>query len=271
MDRHGPAGAPVVVLLHGGGQTRHSWSGTARALAADGYRVLNYDARGHGDSGWSADGRYSLDRRVQDLRAVLAEAGATTFALIGASLGGGTSIHAVASGLRPCALILVDVVPNAERAGIDRIRRFMQSAPNGFATLEDAANAVAEYNPERPRPQDASGLCRNLRLREDGRLHWHWDPAILDDEPGTARAVLDRSGRALADVPGLPTLLVRGLRSDVVSDRAVANFRATLPGLDVLDVAGAGHMVAGDRNDAFTGGVRRYLQRHMPLRKEVAA
>ena len=225
--------------------------------------MLNYDAGGHGDSDW-AKGGYTLDSRAADLRAILGDC-ARPFALIGASLGGATAIHAVAHGLRPNALILVDVVPNAERAGIDRIRRFMLSAPDGFASLDAAVDAVAAYNPERPRPLDGEGLMRNLRVREDGRLRWHWDPAILDDEPGTMRRVLDASSRRLADVAGLRTLLVRGLRSDVVSDDGVAAFRAMLPALDVLDVAGAGHMVAGDRNDAFAAGVRDYLALHMPV------
>jgi pimeloyl-ACP methyl ester carboxylesterase len=262
LDRLGPEDAPVVVLLHGGGQTRHSWSGAAEQLARNGYRVLNFDARGHGESDWASDGCYTLDGRAEDLRAILGDA--RTYALIGASLGGATAIHAVAQGLRPRALVLVDVVPNAERAGIERIRRFMLSAPDGFASLDEAADAVAAYNPERPRPRDAEGLRRNLKLRDDGRLHWHWDPAILGDEKATMRSVLSASSRKLAEVADLRTLLVRGLRSDVVSDATVAAFREMLPSLEVLDVAGAGHMVAGDRNDAFNAAVRIYLEKHMP-------
>jgi pimeloyl-ACP methyl ester carboxylesterase len=54
---------PAVVLLHGGGQTRHSWSGAFQALARAGYYTVNIDARGHGESEWSADGRYSVEAR----------------------------------------------------------------------------------------------------------------------------------------------------------------------------------------------------------------
>ena len=268
LDRLGPETAPVVVLLHGGGQTRYSWSGAAEQLAANGYHVLNFDARGHGESAWASDGCYTLDARAEDLRAILGDA--PVYALIGASLGGATAIHAVALGLRPQALVLVDVVPNAERAGIERIRRFMLSAPDGFASLDEAADAVAAYNPERPRPRDPEGLRRNLRLRDDGRLHWHWDPAILGDEKATMRSVLAASSRRLAEVADLRTLLVRGLRSDVVSDASVAAFREMLPSLEVFNVAGAGHMVAGDRNDAFNTAVRAYLEKHMPPLAQVA-
>lgn len=266
LDRLGAENAPAVVLLHGGGQTRHSWSGAAERLAMAGYRVINFDARGHGESAWASDGCYTLDRRADDLRAVLGDV--RNYALIGASLGGATAIHAVAQGLRPRALVLVDVVPNAEQAGIDRIRRFMLSAPDGFASIEEAAEAVAAYNPDRPRPRDPEGLRRNLRLRDDGRLHWHWDPAILDDDRGAMRNVLAASSRKLVDIAGLKTLLVRGMRSDVVSDATVAAFRQILPSFDVLDVERAGHMVAGDRNDAFNAGVCAYLEKHMPLLAE---
>lgn len=263
FDRLGPLNAPIAVLLHGGGQTRHSWSGAAARLVGEGYQVISFDARGHGESGWSADGDYSLSRRASDLCTVLSDI-IPPFALIGASLGGATAVHAVAAGLRPTALILVDVVPNAEQVGIDRIRNFMLSAPNGFASLDEAADAVAAYNPERSRSSDAKGLRRNLRLQDDGRLRWHWDPQIIADDGGAMRKVFAASALKLADIPDLPTLLVRGLRSDVVSDRAVDAFRSDLPSLEILNVAGAGHMIAGDRNDAFSSGVIEYLQRHMP-------
>ena len=263
FDRFGPWNRPAAILLHGGGQTRHSWSGTAQRLADEGYQVLNFDARGHGDSDWSGDGEYSLDRRAADLRSILAIVD-VPFALIGASLGGATAVHAAAGGVRPAALILVDVVPNAEQAGLDRIRNFMLSAPDGFASLEDAANAVASYNPGRPRPDDMSGLRKNLRTRADGKLRWHWDPRIIADDGGAMRRAFAASAYALADIEDIPALLVRGLKSDVVSSRAAKAFQAKVPSLEILDVEGAGHMIAGDRNDAFSAGVIAYLQQHMP-------
>lgn len=262
-DVAGPLGAPNVVLLHGGGQTRHSWSNAVTALASAGYRVTNVDARGHGESDWSPAGSYHLDDRADDLRHIVATLNGP-YALVGASLGGGTSIHATAQGLRPDAMILVDVVPNAEVAGVSRIRDFMLAYPHGFETIEAAADAVARYNPDRPRPADPSGLRKNLRQRDDGRLYWHWDPKIIA-APGALRATLAESASRLADIADLNVLLVRGLKSDVVSDAGVAAFRAMLPTLEVSDVAGASHMVAGDRNDAFLDATKAYLERHLPL------
>jgi pimeloyl-ACP methyl ester carboxylesterase len=259
----GPDAAPAVILLHGGGQTRHSWSGAARVLAQRGYRVINFDARGHGESEWSETGAYSLDDRVADLEAIV-EGLDQPFVLVGASLGGATSIHAAARSIQPAGIVLVDIVPHPESEGISRIVTFMRANPDGFATLDEAVDAVAAYNPERPRPRDPSGLMRNLRLREDGRLYWHWDPRIVASRPQDLHALVRQSAAQLAGT-GLPVLLVRGLKSDVVSDAGVAAFRELVPDLEVADVGGAGHMVAGDRNDAFNDAVMAFLDRHLPV------
>lgn len=261
-DIGGPERAPVVVLMHGGGQTRHSWSGAMTALVRRGYRVINFDARGHGDSSWSRDGAYDLDDRVDDLFAIIGDA--APFALVGASLGGGTAIHAAAKGLRPSAVILVDIVPHPEPEGITRIVNFMGRHTDGFASLEEATDAVAAYNPERPRPNDPNGLMRNLRQSTDGRLHWHWDPRILEDTPGTSQAKVLESANVMAQIQDLPVLVVRGLKSDVVSSAGIERFRDLMPQLEVADVSGAGHMVAGDRNDAFNAAVIAFLEVHMP-------
>jgi pimeloyl-ACP methyl ester carboxylesterase len=268
-DVGGPPDAPTIILMHGGGQTRHSWSGATHALIARGYRVVNVDARGHGESDWSSTGAYALDDRVADLRAITDTLSAP-FALVGASMGGATAIHAVALGLYPDAVVLVDIVPHAEQRGIARIADFMSGNIDGFGTLDEAVDAVAAYNPDRPRPSDTSGLMRNLRLKADGRLYWHWDPRILPPEPQRVQDELLASADQMARHGDLPVLLIRGLQSDVVSDAGVAAFRTMMPQLEVVDVAGAGHMVAGDRNDAFNRGVIDFLGRAMPLGRAAA-
>jgi pimeloyl-ACP methyl ester carboxylesterase len=264
IDVGGDPSAPPVVLLHGGGQTRHSWSGAMRSLVARGFHVLNLDARGHGESDWSTERRYELDDMVADLRAVVDTLSAPP-ALVGASLGAATSLLLVGNSATPLArcLVLVDLVPETQPEGVQRIRAFMAAHPDGFVSVEDAADAVATYYPHRARPKNPSGLLKNLRRRANGRLYWHWDPAFLDhmrrDTPEQF------SGRLLAASRGvrIPTLLVRGQKSDIVGDAGVAGLRAALPQLEVVEVAGAGHMVAGDRNDAFNVGVIEFLERHL--------
>jgi pimeloyl-ACP methyl ester carboxylesterase len=262
-DVGGDAAAPCVVLMHGGGQTRFSWMGAGKALVASGYRVINFDARGHGESDWAGPGGYSLRHHADDLRDIVGGI-AGPIALVGASLGGATALRAMADGLRPAAVVLVDIVPNPDPAGVARIRAFMQAKPEGFESLEEVAAAIAAYNPHRKTPSDLEGLRRNLQQQPDGRYRWHWDPAFLGrqvDEELRELAETVEGARAGADIP---VLLIRGSSSDVVNDAGAAALRDVLPRLETFDVAGAGHMVAGDRNDAFNAGMLEFLARHFP-------
>ncbi|MFV3126702.1 alpha/beta fold hydrolase [Niveispirillum sp. KHB5.9] len=261
----GPPDAPTVILLHGGGQTRHSWSRTMNSLVGGGYRVINYDARGHGESAWSPTGDYSIQALAADLRAVRATVHGPV-AFVGASMGGLTGFYTVGSGEPPAAqaLVMVDIVLSVASAGVEKIRRFMQGHRNGFADLAEAVEAVIAYNPERPRPRDPSGLRRNLRQGDDGRLYWHWDPRLLDvspssEPPSRLDALVSISSRV-----HIPTLVIRGGRSDIVNDEGIAEMRRLVPQTQVYEVPAAGHMVAGDQNDAFSAGVVSFLDRHFP-------
>jgi pimeloyl-ACP methyl ester carboxylesterase len=259
-DAYGNPAHPPVILLHGGGQTRHAWGRTAAELAEAGWRSYSLDLRGHGDSGWSPDGRYHVQVLAADLLAVLDELG-TPAALVGASLGGMTSLL-VAGQLRPeavRALVLVDIVHRAEPEGAQKIGDFMRSRPEGFATLDEAADAVANFNPHRPRPKDPSGLKKNLRLGPDGRWRWHWDPAFLQPGNGPGGALEDERMARCAQALRMPTLLVRGRLSDIVSEAGAREFLELAPHAGFVDVREAGHMVAGDRNDVFSQAVLEFL------------
>jgi pimeloyl-ACP methyl ester carboxylesterase len=269
-DAYGPGDGPPVVLLHGGGQTRHAWDGTARLLGDKGWRAKTVDLRGHGDSDWAGpEGGYSLDAFAADVRAVAA-AQRRPPVLIGASLGGLSSLVAIAEappGVTVAGgLVLVDVAPRLEEEGIARIAEFMLGNLDGFASLEEVADAVAAYNPHRPRPTDLSGLRKNVRRHEDGRWYWHWDPRFLlggrTDEPRSLRNEdrLDAAARAIT----VPTLLVRGRQSDVLSEEGARHLVSLVPHARYVDVGGAGHMVAGDRNDAFNDAVIEFLRRELP-------
>jgi pimeloyl-ACP methyl ester carboxylesterase len=260
-DVAGPEGAPIVILMHGGGQTRRSWQGASDALSSRGYKVINFDSRGHGESTWSAHGAYGHEDRYQDLIAIMAAFG-DDVALVGASMGGVTIMHALARGLRPRAAVLVDITPEPEPSGIDRIRTFMAGNPSGFANLDEAADAVAAYYHERPKPADPSGLRHNLRAGADGRLYWHWDPRVIDVDMAQERARMAQLAAAIAAAPQTPLLVVRGLRSDVVTKASIEALTRVAPHVESHDVAGAGHMVAGDRNDAFNAAILDFLDRH---------
>ena len=269
-DLGGPPDGPTVVLLHGGGQTRHSWGGTFRVLAAAGWRVWSLDMRGHGESDWDPEGDYSLDAFAGDVVEVARTLPSPPI-LVGASLGGLSSMVAIAESddqLQTArALVLVDVAHRIEVSGRERIGAFMTAAPDGFASLDEAADAIAAYNPHRPRPTDLSGLAKNLRQREDGRWVWHWDPAFVQGKFGSAdetrSSVIDpeRLDRAV-DHLRVPTLLVRGRSSDLLSEEGAREFLDRVPHAEFADVTGAGHMVAGDRNEVFNDAILGFLERH---------
>ena len=259
--------APTVVLVHGGGQTRHSWGGTARTLNEAGHRALAYDQRGHGESDRAPGRDYAHVRFARDCAAVcrtLRERDGVAPIVVGASLGGLAALLAEGE-LAPgsvTALVLVDITPRMERTGVDRIVGFMlERVDEGFASLVEAGAAVAAYQPHRPPPSDLSGLARNLRLDDDGRWRWHWDPDMfLGPHPlgdGTTQGRFEAAAAALR----VPTLLVRGRQSDLVSVETAREFLDLCPHAEFVDVSDAGHMVAGDRNDVFTAAVVGFIAR----------
>jgi non-heme chloroperoxidase len=259
-DVEGPWHGPAVMLLHGGGQTRHAWKGTGGVLAHEGFLSVSLDLRGHGESDWAPDGNYSLDAYAADIIAVVKELGRPV-ALVGASLGGLSSLLALGEtlDLDATALVLVDVTPQMSADGRDRIGDFMRANPEGFASVIEAADAVSRYLPHRPRPADVSGLTKNLRQGEDGRFYWHWDPAFIAGKFGdTVNDARERLDAAAASI-SVPLLLVRGTESEIVSEEDAEAFRRVAPRAEHVEVPRARHMVAGDRNDLFTRSVVEFL------------
>ncbi|KUI17618.1 peroxidase [Mycobacterium sp. GA-1285] len=264
-DRIGDPTAPAVVFLHGGGQTRRSWGRAAAAVAERGWQAVTVDLRGHGESDWSTDGDYRVVSFAGDVLEVIAELPPRPV-IVGASLGGFTAML-LAGELAPTtvrAVVLVDIVPDMDPSGASRIHDFMADRmQSGFVSLDEVADMIAEYNPHRRRPSDLDGLRTNLRER-DGRWYWHWDPKFIDGtaaSPPIEVTEVDRMNAAVASIlrDGVPMLLVRGQMSDLVTEDRAAEFLARFPDIEFVDVGGAGHMVAGDRNDVFADAVVEFL------------
>ena len=262
-DRRGDPADPPVFFLHGGGQTRHSWGKAAEVVAERGWCTYTIDSRGHGESDWSPDGNYALKDFSLDLVAIADTVGADPV-IVGASLGGLTSLLAMGRE-RPGlgrGLVLVDIVPEMEQTGTDRIGAFMAThVETGFASLEEAAEVVGAYNPRPGRSVDPDSLRKNLRER-DGRWYWHWDPDFMsamrrgnpESELFDQHLLTDCARRI-----DVPKLLVRGRMSDVVTDDAARRFIEAVPGTGYVDIADAAHMVAGDKNDVFRSAVLDFL------------
>jgi non-heme chloroperoxidase len=182
-------------------------------------------------------------------------------------MGGGTSLVAVGEKhVDATALVLVDIAPRIETEGVANIQAFMSLAPDGFDSLEDVAAAIQTYQPHRKRKNNLDGLAKNVRLGADGKYHWHWDPRFRAGTRNLEQRVtrLEACARNLH----LPTLLVRGGLSDLLSEQGAQAFLKLCPTAESISVTGAAHLVAGDLNDIFANAVIEFLARAVPVHGE---
>lgn len=254
----GPPAAPPVLLLHGVTGHARTWDDEAGALAGR-YRILALDQRGHGDSDPAPDGDYSTDALVADLDAFVRTLALPPVRLVGLSLGGRVGIAFAAR--HPAAidrLVVVDIGPEVAAAGLGRVRTGMAGAPERLASIEDA---VAWLRAANPRYQEAALRHRaghGVRPLPDGGYTWKYDRALREAvRAGRWRDPVDLwpLWKALA----CPVLLVRGAESDILSADIAARMLALQPRARLVEVAGAGHTVPGDRPAEFLAALREFL------------
>lgn len=260
---------PIVLFMHGAGQTRHSWKGAAQSVAGNGIRTITLDARGHGESQWVDTQNYTMVDYTKDLVCVCGQIKQKFESLpiiVGASMGGMSAMLAMMETEVKLfsAVILVDVTPRPNPEGVARIQGFMKERiEDGFESVEEAAQCIAAFLPERPTPKSLEGLSRNLR-EKNGRYYWHWDPAFwsgrhpFNENHEKYMEAMWEGCRKMQ----FPILLVRGAKSELVSSEAVREFQRKVPNAEFVDVAHAGHMVAGDQNDAFIKELKQFILKH---------
>lgn len=219
---------------------------------------MTFDTRGHGESDWLPSGDYSVDQLTADLGFVCAQTPLPPV-VVGASMGGLVGISMAGDDPASCrALVLVDITPRWEPAGVERILEFMRAFPEGFADLNEAANAIAAYLPHRGAKKSPDRLRKLLNESADGRLRWHWDPRMLEpiaEDGERHQADLFAAARRIR----VPTLLISGAASDVVSESTIAEFLELVPHARHAIVPKATHMVAGDENTQFSRHVLDFL------------
>ena len=256
----GTADGPPIVLLHGGGQSAHTWQRVANRLA-DRYHLVAPDARGPGDSDWAPDGDYRMELFRADLHGLMRQLSIDGFVLVGMSLGGMISLsYAGAYGETLRGLVVVDIAPEIQQKGRDRIVGFMRGRES-FDSLDDAVEYAHAFNPRRGREALRRTLPRNLHTLPDGRLRWKWDPAFLSgagaDQP-ESRFGLEQLWQDAARVP-CPALVVHGLQSDILTGEAGRRLAGVLPRGEYVAIEGSGHSVQGDNPHSLGEAIERFL------------
>ena len=239
----GPAEA---VFLHGGAQNAHTWDSVALAL---GRPLVAVDMPGHGHSDWRDDHDYGVPAMAADIARAIPDLAPAAPLFVGIGLGA-PIVLLIADRLgRPATRVaLVDSAAGVRRVPgepwasqtAERVGAF--TARHQFASFDDMLQRTLQYNEIRSPESLRRGARHNARQRPDGSWEWRWDPAQRADRDYAFEAVAE----ALDRLAG-PVLLVRGGRSDLVTDEAVAAFRRQHSDTRLVTIDGAGHAVQGDR------------------------
>ena len=223
-DMRGDPDDPLVLLVHGGGQTRDIWNDAAAALVRAGRQVIALDLRGHGESEWPADGRYEFGAYVEDLRAILAQLPSRPV-IVGASLGGWIAAVAVGEdgGHLASGLILADAPPDLDLSNIRKAAGTLRAA---------SETARGAWDPRMPERFD------------------------LEDALGRFKAAAPRIR--------VPALFVRGALSDITDAASASRIAGQIPAAEYAEIGEAGHLVASDRGDLFSAALLDLLERRIP-------
>jgi pimeloyl-ACP methyl ester carboxylesterase len=259
----GPRERPLV-LIHGLTGFAHTWDDWAARWSKD-FWVLAYDQRGHGESEHVKPGGYegyNTKQLANDLQGFASALGLDQFDVLGHSLGGRTVIGF--AGLHPQALrhaVVVDMGPEIDRAGALNVRGSTSAQvrlPSGFRDEEEALSFLAQLRPGRRQESYRRTVTYGLKRGDDGLLHFRYDPTLLEI---TGR-------KALAEIPYLwgllskttcPTLVVRGETSDILSRGIADRMVKALPKGKLVEIAGAGHDIPGDKPEDFEAAVLSFL------------
>jgi pimeloyl-ACP methyl ester carboxylesterase len=251
----GRQGATPILLLHGLRAYGHWYDDFAEA-AKDRYRVIAPDLRGRGASEWAKDADYSTDAYVRDLAGLVDGLGLSRFILGGHSLGGVIVANYTARyPERVAALLILDMTPDVDPAGIQRIRRELAETPEEFASWDEARAFLRRLHPRASDAHRATRLPWMLEEGPGGKIVWRFDKEIRKP------ASLDPPERTWAAFKTLrcPTLLVRGAVSDIVAAESVQKVAAAIPASKAVEIPEAGHMVAEDNPQAFNAAVLEFL------------
>ena len=256
-DEKNGSDTQTLVLLHGYTGHARSWDAFAEAMTAS-YRVLALDQRGHGESQWAAPDKYSTSEMVADLEAFVDAMGLDEFVLLGLSMGGIVSFGY--AGRRPMQLsrlVIVDIGPEIETGGLNKIRTNV-SLSDVFESRDEAFERARETNPVPPVDHHRHRVDASLMRTDDGRWTYRYDRALRDPDNRREGISVDEGWRLVANIT-VPTLLIRGAQSDILSPAVAQRMVAEIPDCRLEEVAGSGHPVPLDQPQEFLNVVRTFL------------
>jgi pimeloyl-ACP methyl ester carboxylesterase len=263
----GNAGAPAVILVHGGRDHGRSWDVIARSLQPH-FHVIAPDLRGHGDSDWARGSSYALTEYVYDLTRLIRALAVPQVTLIGHSMGGMVSlIYAGSCPEQVLKLVVLDgvtVLPDSPKPAPphERIARWIGQldklhgrAPRRYPTLEDAAAQMITYNKRLSRELALHLARHGARQNEDGSFSWKFDPCQRVSAP---HRLWSDDHVALWSRIACPTLLLNAGESFLSASRA-AGLDRYFPQARVETIAGAGHWLHHDRPAEVLAAIRGFL------------
>ena len=250
--------APNLILLHGFSGHARSWDSFAKK-ASERFRVVAFDQRGHGESDWSPDFQYGAHEMKEDLNCFIRALKLKTYYLVGLSMGGTVAIHFAAQqpeGLQK--LVIVDIAPEIALPGIRSIQQGI-SQSDVFESIDEAFKRARSANPVPPEDIHFHRVRHSLMRTEDGKWTFKFDRAFRQpDRMAGRRPSVQEGWDAVANI-GVPTLLVRGERSNLLSPEVARKFVHLVDDCDFAEIKGSGHSVPLDKPKEFQDEVLRFL------------
>ena len=253
----GPVDAPAVILLHGITGHARVWDHLAGRLAPQ-RRVIALDQRGHGDSDPAPDDDYRVGTMADDVGTFADSLRLDRFVLIGHSMGGRIAIqYAADHAARLERLVIIDIGPDINLAGLQRVRDMMARSPERIESEEWAVEYIRRANPLQDVDMLRARVRHGLRRLPDGELTWKYAKGLRDMMREGRRDTVD----LWEPLPRIscPTLVVRGSESDILSPEVAKKMAERLPDGRLVEIAGAGHTVPADRPEEFVREIRTFL------------
>ncbi|MFK7992215.1 MAG: alpha/beta fold hydrolase [Sandaracinaceae bacterium] len=258
-------GGPTVVCCHGFLDQALSFDSVAKELAGEGYRVVAFDWRGHGQTEHvGGGGYYHFPDYVLDLHELMPFLVSEEVHLVGHSMGGtATALYTATHPNVPKTLTLIEGLgppastqspPEKMRAWLDSVDRIRGRAPRPMSDLADAVKRMRVSNPELPTSLAYELAEAGTREDEEGLL-WRFDPLHRTTSPATFDPA--RFAQYLAAIP-CPTLIVTGTRGFRTADHETRV--AALADAREVIVEDVGHMIHQLAPERLAGAILEHIR-----------